>query len=374
MPHTTHVHDPFSNLWNAGHICDFSPSQGVAALALLQRMLDPNELAALTGLGSASSPMFSLPEHGWIPSPSLALSGTPAGQGLAVEAQGNDGNWPDGTVTTAGGYHVVANGGGTWSIYGPDDAYGETPHTQISGDPHVTEEDGTLWDFTRGSDFVLPDGTRIFAQTSAEDGQSVTTGLTIVNGADRVEISGVDGTPVAGSVTEDGYEWRGGHVGENPDRDSFYLAGDDDHVQWVRERNGVLDGVVTGTVGGAHQSLADGATWYDQTVDATEFAYVDPSMRPEWGSEAWGNLIRSQIDDQFASLGLGEDLSRLFGLSMHFDHALAEQFQAFAFLGGAWNPWGGYSDPFSTVQLLTNLIREGNEWRRQYVQGLERIP
>ncbi|MBX7253646.1 MAG: hypothetical protein K1X50_16820, partial [Candidatus Promineofilum sp.] len=42
------------------------------------------------------------------------------------------------------------------------------------------------------SSFKLPDGTNIAVTTSAQSGQSVTTGLDITNGADRIKVSGVN--------------------------------------------------------------------------------------------------------------------------------------------------------------------------------------
>ncbi|HRC88053.1 MAG TPA: DUF1521 domain-containing protein, partial [Thermoanaerobaculia bacterium] len=147
------------------------------------------------------------PDLNTLPAPDPMFSSAPAGKGLETSPEG----WPPGAVKTAGGYVIVAEGSCNWSIYAPGQKCGDTPMTRVHGDPHVSEKDGTRWDFTKDSDFVLPDGTRIFCNTSSETGQSVTTGLTITNGADRVEISGVNGHPQVGEVTRDGYEWRAAH-------------------------------------------------------------------------------------------------------------------------------------------------------------------
>jgi hypothetical protein len=101
-------------------------------------------------------------------------------------------DWPEGSVQTEGGYTIVPEGETHWSIYAPGQKMGEEPMTRVHGDPHVTEADGTSWDFTKNSDFVLPDGTRIAATTSAQEGKSVTTGLDITNGHAHVSVTGVN--------------------------------------------------------------------------------------------------------------------------------------------------------------------------------------
>ena len=105
------------------------------------------------------------------------------------------------------------------------------------------------WDFTKDSDFVLPDGTRIAADTNYDpskgNGQSVTTGLNIINGADRAEISGVNTGCPKTCMHKDGYAFRARHIASDPNRDSFHLAGSGKNdVHWIRERNGRIDGVI----------------------------------------------------------------------------------------------------------------------------------
>ena len=110
-----------------------------------------------------------------------------------------DGN----VITTAGGYKIEATGQHEWKITGPD---GKT--TRVWGDPHVAEGDGGTWDFKRNSTFVLGDGTRINVSTApwGNNGMTVTSGLEIISGNDRVTVSGIDkGKGVVGQVTPDGY-------------------------------------------------------------------------------------------------------------------------------------------------------------------------
>lgn len=108
-----------------------------------------------------------------------------------------------GKITTPGGYTIEATKQHEWIITGPD---GKT--TRIWGDPHVAEGDGGKWDFKRDSTFVLGDGTRINVKTAPwGDGKmTVTSGLEIISGNDRVNISDIDkGKGVVGEVTQDGF-------------------------------------------------------------------------------------------------------------------------------------------------------------------------
>lgn len=110
-----------------------------------------------------------------------------------------DGN----VITTPGGYKVEATGKFEWTITGPD---GKT--TRVWGDPHVAEGDGGKWDFKKNSTFVLGDGTKINVTTApyGKNGMTVTSGLEIISGNDRVTVSGIDkGKGVVGQVTQDGY-------------------------------------------------------------------------------------------------------------------------------------------------------------------------
>lgn len=109
----------------------------------------------------------------------------------------------NGIVTTPGGYKIEATGQHEWKITGPD---GKS--TRVWGDPHVEEGDGGKWDFKRNSTFVLGDGTKINVSTKpwGNGGMTVTSGLEIISGNDRVEISDIDqGKGKVGAVTQDGY-------------------------------------------------------------------------------------------------------------------------------------------------------------------------
>lgn len=337
--------------------------------------------------GSSSYGQDCLPGSGSVPTPGLSQAGAPAGQGLATDPDG----WPDGTVETAGGYRIVPEGNTNWSVYAPDQSHGDTPHTRVWGDPHVTEKDGTRWDFTKDSDFVLPDGTRIFADTDYDaergNGQSVTRRLVITNGADRVEIDGIDkNRPQVGDITQDGYEWRALHL-TNPEaagsnkygqaeseHDAFHLRGDNENVHWMRERDGQLDGVVKGST----KIDADGHQIYEQEIDPTLNPSVARELRPPIGSRAWGNQLRSQLNDAQAKWSrelFGQDWGALNALNnsygIHGDH-IQGQFQADVLdwmFGGLPGYFNDYSTPYNALTDMVSLLRSDSQWRNQFRFG-----
>jgi len=125
-------------------------------------------------------------------------------------------------ITTAGGYKIEATGQHEWKITGPD---GKT--TRVWGDPHVAEGDGGKWDFKRDSTFVLGDGTRINVTTAPwKDGKmTVTSGLEIISGNDRVTVSDIDkGKGKIGQVTADGYA----HANSFGGKDVFVMGRETD--------------------------------------------------------------------------------------------------------------------------------------------------
>ena len=276
-----------------------------------------------------------------IPKPQVEEAGTPAGKGLSKNPEG----WPKGTVRTAGGYHVVPEGrSSAWRIYGPDQKHGEKANTRIWGDPHVDEKDGTRWDFTKNSDFLLPDGTRINCQTTSETGKSVSKGLTISNGMDRVNITGINtNNPKTGDITKDGYEWRAKHIQGNPTRDTFRLGGDSKKIHWFKDGKSGAD-LITGA------RYKD--NMYQQKVDPSKKYWVSPEMRPVVGSNAWGNQIRNQTTDVLGHLSQSQQEAQINGQFMALDHAKQELGQAmkpFAPYQPNVNAWGHFGAGFSTA-------------------------
>lgn len=303
---------------------------------------------------------------GCIPGPEIGQAGAPAGRGLQV----ND----DGSVTTAGGYRVHATGQQSeWKIYGPDGKQ----LTRVWGDPHVDEADGTRWDFTKDSDFVLPDGTRIRADTNydpkAKNGQSVTTGLHVMNGTQRYEIQGVNTGRPQGTMHEDAYEWRAANLAMNPNIDEFHLGSGKEEIQWARVRNGQYDGVIGN--GRGHKVSAGDHMIYDQKVDRNQ-AHTADHLRPPVGSRAWGNMVRGQINDAqakawgqtFGPLGAWPAIQNSLGI--HANHIQGEHAANMMdwFYGGLPSYFNNYYAPFDALSGMIDLLRSDSDWRRQLHQ------
>ncbi len=163
---------------------------------------------------------------GWVSPPMIEESFHPPG---SLTTDGN-------AITTPGGYKIEATGQFEWNITGPD---GKS--TRVWGDPHVDEGDGGKWDFKRNSTFVLGDGTKVNVTTAPYgNGATVTQGLEIISGNDRVTVSGIDkGRGVVGQVTQDGYA----HANTFGGNDVFVMGGETDDWSFqgreiVGSRNG----------------------------------------------------------------------------------------------------------------------------------------
>ncbi len=128
----------------------------------------------------------------------------------------------DGSITTPGGFTVLNDGGHNWRIREPSGR-----EHRIWGDPHVDENnDGhDDWHFNRDASFILPDGTKIFCNTSKVGeygGAAVTLSdqLFIQYGASLGTMDVRNGGP--GTVGEGGREYDQ----RNADGQLFVLAND----------------------------------------------------------------------------------------------------------------------------------------------------
>jgi hypothetical protein len=206
--------------------------------------------------------------------------------------------FPPNAVRTQGGYTIVPEGKDqAWRIYGPNQQYGDDALTRVWGDPHVHESDGTKWDFTKDSNFILPDGTVIRADTTSEVGQSVTQGLTIVSGNDRVDISGIhQNKPIVSAVQKDGQQYLRDNAATLQAGHSFHLQHEGKTVEWFRSTNGQLDGLVTGA-----RSNVDGKGSYDQIVDANR---RPGASTPQPLVQAAGQRGQIDIDKALGLFGL----------------------------------------------------------------------
>jgi hypothetical protein len=299
------------------------------------------------------------PQCGCVPQPQVQFSGAPAGKGLTKNPEG----WPNGAIRTAGGYTVVPEGGSNaWKIYSPGQNPSDKPNTRIWGDPHVDEKDGTRWDFTKSSNFKLPDGTLIRANTTSETGQSITKSLEIINGNDSVQIGGIDkNRPQVGDVQHNGFARRMQLMSEG--RDTFTLGGSKDNVQWFKT-SGDQQGLITG-------AKYDGKQ-YVQNVDGNKQYCVCPEMRPEFGSRAWGNQLRSEMADYVARMPwFNSDQKKAYGEYLQQDHLMSRLASlsspnAFGGTCGCFPSWGQASGAVTSLgdlmmmQQLMNMSRSGH--------------
>ncbi len=127
------------------------------------------------------------------PSPSDCF---PSGQGGLKKDE-------SGCVTTPGGYKIESTGQYDWKITSP-----EGKESTITGDPHVKDGDGTKFDIKADTTFMLPDGTKLdLTCKDLGNGTSVSKDLTITNGNDRVQMTGMDqGKGKTGEITKDGFD------------------------------------------------------------------------------------------------------------------------------------------------------------------------
>lgn len=317
------------------------------------------------GQGGFQTPGFGHSPCGCVPQPNIQFSGAPAGRGLQTNPEG----WPQGAVKTAGGYTIVPEGkDAAWSVYAPGQKPGETPQTRIWGDPHVSEKDGTRWDFTKNSNFRLPDGTNISVGTTSQTGQSVSATLDITNGNDRVQVSGINNNrPVTGQVTQDGFLARS-QISNSTD--TFHLGGaGGSDVKWFLERDGKMQGEVTG----AHYDRTTNR--YEQKVNADSRYAVDPSMRPPFGSDAWGNQLRMEAVDIARRSG-NPEYARQMSMLMEADHVHGLIQGAYGFdplmaLGG-YGQFGGFQQQQLSVGNLFQFLQYQeaiNQWSAQARTG-----
>lgn len=214
----------------------------------------------------------------------------------------------DGSViTTAGGYKIEATGQHEWKITGPD---GKT--TRVWGDPHVDEGDGGKWDFKRNSTFVLGDGTRINVTTKpwGNDGMTVTSGLEVISGNDRVTVSDIDkGKGVVGQVTQDGYA----HANSFGGNDVFVMGKETD--DWSFQGKEVIGSNNGGDSFKLGNDLAAGNTGGNNLWSGFDFNqllhnFVNDLIN-DWNSNWQPNQIGSNPYNDSNSLWAGNDTNNL---------------------------------------------------------------
>jgi hypothetical protein len=195
----------------------------------------PSSCAAFTPPGCANGAVAATSSSG-------RANGTARGASSVIGANGSQPpvqvsqNTPSGTlkvngntVTTPGGYQIVPTKQYEWKIVGPDGT-----SSRIYGDPHVDVGSNQAFDIQGNSTFTLPDGTNIDVNTKPYVNSlgkvtpdNITSSLDITNGADHVNISGIDqGAGTAGSTQTNGQQVQS-QFKNNPD----YVMGQEAN-QW----------------------------------------------------------------------------------------------------------------------------------------------
>ena len=189
--------------------------------------------------------------------------------GNTLDPQGHlsvDGN----KIVTPGGYTIEAVGNNTWKITSPTGKV-----TTISGDPHVHEKDGGVWDWdNKTMTFNLPDGTKVTAHATGPNG--VTTDFDVYYGNEHVQATGINtGHPHVSTVRYDAAV----HDMLHDDGHNVYLGGDGD--DWFTMVNGQLREI---TGGGGHGELKfGGGFWIDGALrTAAQVAGLPHDAVPEW--------------------------------------------------------------------------------------------
>ena len=244
-------------------------------------------------------------------------------------------------MRTAGGYTIVPEGKTNWSICAPGRSSREaTPHL---GRPPRHRERRYPLGLHPLERLSLPDGTRIHCKTSSETGQSVSTGLTIANGADKVNVTGVDGKPQTGEITHDGYEWRlSTWRTRRTSRPSVWAATRENPV--VQEKNGANLGDHQGAQGG-RQLRADHRP-------EPEVLGGRPDA-PGGGDPPLGNQFRTEVTDLLSQQVLPPNIASLFGNFMHANHRLVEQEMDRLAQG---LPIGGLANEFNSWEQVQDFI------------------
>jgi hypothetical protein len=139
-------------------------------------------------------------------------------------------------------------------------------------------------------------------------------------------------------------------MASNPNRDTFRLGGKGD--DWFLERGGQNLGKVTG----AHMDAATGT--YVQRTDGKAYT-IDPNLKPPFGSQAWGNMLRNEsIDFISGRLGLDPASARQVGQLFHAEHSTSQYQQALERMSAFMGPFGGLNQLFRGPGEAFNAVSD----------------
>lgn len=320
------------------------------------------------------------PEAASLPEPSLELSGPDPERGLVVDRN-------DGAIETTDGYRFEF-GDNEVRIDWPD-RHGHEAETRIRG-REVVEGDGTEWNAQDGN-YVLPNGA-MFTLGYDEDGSI--NRFTLVHGDSQVDVEGIgEGDPSIGRIRDGGIDYRRRAVEDNFAGDTFRMGGYNDgwsdlDITWNLETQGQNLGVLA----------APGEEASQNWLLAGEPYVVDPELKPEFGTQDYERMLRSEIEDVRSAIsggaqmqGAERDVGRLIadhllGTSGTYD-AYASQLQASQssredpsayfqqmletawlqqMLGGVPEYHGNFDNAMSSIAMLYQLMQASAGMQSDY--------
>lgn len=289
------------------------------------------------------------PEAASLPEPDLSLCGPNPERGLVVDRG-------DGAIETTDGYRFQF-GDNEVRIDWPD-RHGNEAETRIRG-REVLEGDGTEWNAQDGN-YVLPNGA-MFTLGYDEDGSI--NRFTLVHGDSQVDVDGIrDGDPRIGRVRDGGIDYRRRAVEDNFAGDTFRMGGYNDgwsdlDITWNLETQGRNVGVLAAAGGDADQN------W----LLAGEPYVVDPELRPQFGTQDYERMLRSEIEDVRSAIsggaqlrGAERDVGRLIA-----DHLLGTSGTYDAYASQLQASQGSREDPSAYFQQMVEAA-----WLQQMLGGV----
>ena len=208
------------------------------------------------------------------------------------------------------GYKITIPGENEeWTI---TDANGDS--TRIWGDPHVSEGDGngkTNWDFQENSTFILGDGTKISVGTAGKGSGKVTDTLTITQGNQSIEVTGI-----AANDPKIGQPSLGGAQLDADTNDGHVFKMGDEADDWTYQQGGGReigkDGWenITGPVGAIEHEESQGIddkSNINNVLTQEELALLDELGINVFDNSNLGALSPGELQNLSASIKSSKD-------------------------------------------------------------------
>jgi hypothetical protein len=198
---------------------------------------------------------------------------------------------------TAAGYSIYFNKSqNELRIYSPNG----TKLTDVWGDPHVTQEDGSNFNFANGSTFVLPDGTKICLTTrDVGNGTYALKGIDILSGSSHAADGlSPEGGDRSAKVTDDRVTWDAAHADTQGGSSGGVFALEDNGRWAIRGADGQFSDVANAGVTGASAGITiqtDGAA---RGITSSEVAGADDGLES-------GAMSAEKEADNYAATTVG---------------------------------------------------------------------